>query len=476
MKTGLLWGAIAALVFSHISTIAAGTLPAIRVADKGAGRTFETEDGKPFVPFGVNYFRANTGWAPQLWKKWDPDSVRSDFRMMHGMGINCVRVFLSFGSFYNAPLILDVSGLKKFDEFLSIAEENGIYVHPTGPDHWEGLPEWAQEDRIASEKVLNSLEAFWKLFAGRYRNRNVIFAYDLLNEPEVPWETPAMKTKWPLWLAKEYGSVGRLAEQWKLTPAPASFESIGIPQNKAARNDPHLLAFQHFRESLADEWTRRQVAAIKSVAPKRLVSLGLIQWSVPAVLAHPLHYSAFRPSHQAPFLDFMEFHFYPFETRPYQYENETEEKRNLAYLAMTAQEVARPGKPVVLAEFGWYGGGKPRFGDGKQPFGSEEQQSRWVESAIRATAPYATGWLNWGIYDQPEATDASEFIGLLKADGTPKALGRRFPALAAEFTGKPANLEVLHKESDFPLDACITDPAAGNEYRNRKIEEKLKAK
>ena len=28
------------------------------------------------------------------------------------------------------------------------------------------------------------------------------------------------------------------------------------------------------------------------------------------------------------------------------------------------REVARPGKPVVLAEFGWYGGGKPKFDRG----------------------------------------------------------------------------------------------------------------
>jgi len=28
----------------------------------------------------------------------------------------------------------------KFDQFLEIAEASGIYVHPTGPEHWEGPP------------------------------------------------------------------------------------------------------------------------------------------------------------------------------------------------------------------------------------------------------------------------------------------------------------------------------------------------
>ena len=35
------------------------------------GRSFETEAGKPFVPFGVNYYRPGTGWAPQVWKQFD---------------------------------------------------------------------------------------------------------------------------------------------------------------------------------------------------------------------------------------------------------------------------------------------------------------------------------------------------------------------------------------------------------------------
>jgi hypothetical protein len=44
-------------------------LPKIRVAKDG--RTFVTDEGKPFVPFGVNYYRPGTGWAPQIWKTFD---------------------------------------------------------------------------------------------------------------------------------------------------------------------------------------------------------------------------------------------------------------------------------------------------------------------------------------------------------------------------------------------------------------------
>src|SRR5207245_7385622 len=90
--------------------------------------------------------------------------------------------------FCSEPGILDTNGSAKFDEFLAIAEAAGIYVHPTGPDHWEGTPEWARVDRIADERTLRRLEMFWQEFAARYRHRAVIFAYDLRNEPEVLWD------------------------------------------------------------------------------------------------------------------------------------------------------------------------------------------------------------------------------------------------------------------------------------------------
>ena len=105
-------------------------LPKIRVAKDGHG--FVTGKRKPFVPFGVSYYRPGTGWAPQVWKQFDAEVTRRDYARMKELGVNCVRVFLSYGSFYHEPGILDTNGLAKFDQFLAIAEEAGIRVHPTG--------------------------------------------------------------------------------------------------------------------------------------------------------------------------------------------------------------------------------------------------------------------------------------------------------------------------------------------------------
>jgi len=446
-------------------------LTKIRVAR--GGYSFETTDGKPFVPFGVNYYRPGTGWAPQVWKKFDADATRADFARMKEVGVNCVRVFLSYGSFCNEPGVLDTNGLAKFDQFLAIAEAAGIYVHPTGPDHWEGTPEWTRVDRIADERTLRGLELFWKDFAARYRDRNVIFAYDLRNEPEVRWDTPPMREKWNRWIAQRAPGILPGQGSSRTSSAPytntaATRQDAGgtfaVPQPKTA-TERELLDYQLFREDVADEWTRRQVAAIKAADPKALVTVGLIQWSVPSLLPRVEHYSGFRPERQARLLDFLEVHFYPLDRGAYEYRNDEDEGRNLAYLESVVREVARPGKPVVVAEFGWYGGGKPKFDGGRHPFASDEQQARWCRLVVETTAGLAVGWLNWGFYDQPEATDCSELTGLLTADAKLKAWGREFQKLSARFASEVTPPAKHSERPSLDWNRCLVSPAAGNAFR-----------
>ena len=440
-----------------------GRLPRILVSDS---RRFLTDRGQPFVPMGVNYFRPGTGWAPQVWRQFDPDATRKDFARLKELGANCVRVFLTFGSFYTEPGVLSEDGLAKFDRFLALAEEAGLYVHPTGPDHWEGLPQWARGDRYAEESVLMALETFWRLLAQRYRERNVIFAYDLLNEPEIGWDSPAMRRRWNVWLANTYPTADQLKSAWGETNSPVELGSVPVPQRDTFPGRK-LADYQRFREELAEEWTRRQVEAIKSADPLALVTVGLIQWSVPVLLAGPSQYSGFRPQRLAPLLDFMEVHFYPLARGFYEYTGPEDEARNLAYLESVVREVARCGKPTVLAEFGWYGGGKPTINEGKHPFATEEQQAQWCRRAIETTAGLAGGWLNWGFHDHPGARDVTEFIGLLAADGELKAWGKAFREIAARFHdhGLPAPKPLERPDPDW--DKLITDRKAVSEFREK---------
>lgn len=455
--------ALVVLTNAQAATAPAPPLPKITVAPDG--RTFRQATGQPFVPLGVNYYRPGTGWAPQVWKKFDPEATRRDFQRMKALGVNCVRVFLTFGSFNMEKGRLLEDGLAKFDQFLEIAEQTGVYVHPTGPDHWEGTPRWAGGDRIASEEVLENLEQFWKQFAKRYAGRNVLFAYDLRNEPEVPWDTPAMREKWQAWVRRKHGNPAKAAAAWGLPPASFT-NGVTIPDPKDAPRNQFLLDYQAFREEIADEWTRRQAAAIKAANPQALVTVGLIQWSVPSLLPSVRHYAAFRPNRQAKFLDFMEIHFYPLNRGALEYRSLEEEERNLAYLESVVREVAATGKPVVIAEFGWYGGGQPKFDGGRHPAATEEQQARWCRRLVETTTGLATGWLNWGFYDQPEATDVSELTGLLTADGQLKAWGREFQALSAKLAGRAIPPARLGARPTLDWNLLITSPAAGSRFRD----------
>ncbi len=180
-------------------------------------------------------------------------------------------------------------------------------------------------------------------------------------------------------------------------------------------------------------------------------------------------YSGFRPSELTRWLDFLEVHFYPLDGGVYTYGGPNAERRNLAYLTSVVEEVARPGKPVVLAEFGWYGGGKPALGSWDWPAATEADQARWCRLAVEATRGTAVGWLNWGLYDAPEAGDVSQLTGLLKVDGRVKSWGHTFSELASSLRDRPP----LRRGPSTPAldwDACTTDPHARTRARERLIQ------
>ena len=51
--------------------------------------------GNRFVPFGVNYFRPDTGWAPQVWKQFDEAATRQDFDRLKALGVRVRRASLA---------------------------------------------------------------------------------------------------------------------------------------------------------------------------------------------------------------------------------------------------------------------------------------------------------------------------------------------------------------------------------------------
>ena len=459
-----------ALVACFASTLEAAEgnkLPKIRVA--ADGRTFQTENGQPFVLTGINYFRPDTGWAPHIWKKFDPAIFRDDCKRLKDSGANCIRVFLTYASFMTKKGEVDPEGLQKFDQFLDIAEEHGIYVYSTGPDHWEGGGQfgstWA--DRYTSEEIIQETCAFWRVFAKRYKGRNVIFAYDLLNEPCVPWKH-GMKPHWNAWLAKKYPSPEKLAESWGVPASSIAWGNCETPDEDPSKSTrQQILDYQHCREALGLRWTRLQAEAIKEVDPDALVSVGLVQWSVPYTPGQSLQYTTgFRPSQIAEYLDFMDIHFYPLATGFLEYHDQEAMTKNLAYIECLAREIARFGKPAIIGEFGWYGGGQLKNTHQERPAASEEDHADYCAAVIETTKGIATGWLNWGYYDVPVAMDITELLGLLKPDGTEKEWNKRFRKIAAELSGKKIPERNVGYRPELDWDLLLSVPEARQGFRD----------
>jgi hypothetical protein len=104
------------------------------------------------------------------------------------------------------------------------------------------------------------------------------------------------------------------------------------------------------------------------------------------------------------------------------------------------------------------------------PLATEEQQARYCRRLVETSAGFAVGWLNWGLYDQPEASDCSELTGLLTADGKTKAWGRTFQELSVRYRTKRVPPAKIGPRPELDWDACMTSTKAENEFRQKYLE------
>ena len=65
------------------------------------------------------------------------------------------------------------------------------------------------------------------------------------------------------------------------------------------------------------------------------------------------------------------------------------------------------------------------------------------------------------------AGDCSELTGLLTADGTTKAWGKMFQQLSARYSGTRIAPATIGPRPALDWDACITDSAAANQFRDQ---------
>lgn len=427
----------------------AADLPFIEVDPASKTSFRERDTGKPFVSVGLNYFDPQTGWAPKIWQQFDETRVREHLDLVAQQGFNTIRVFITLASFETEAGKLSGDGLPKFRKLLDLCRERGIYVIPTGPELWEGAPVWYGGDRFADERLLTAEESWWREFAGTFAGDPAIMAWDLANEPTVTWKTPAMHERWNHWLKAKYGTRAKIAEAWKLpvdqveqlqeagnTGAPAATSpaagsttdaenaGISIPPNKPARGDLKLLDYQRFREHVGGEWVRRMTQAIRSADRNHMVTVGHIQWASPVLLPSVWHYAGFNLKAETRYVDFTSIHFYPLD-HPRPCDSAEGIPANAIYLQAVLHDCS-VGKPVMLGEFNWYGGGGLMGSSGWElPEKPVEHQVEWCGELLAVSRGRLCGWLNWAFADTPTSRDISRWSGCWTTDLELKPWGAR---------------------------------------------------
>lgn len=414
----------------------------IVVSEDGYGFTVG-RGGERFVPFGANYFDPKTGWAPKIWSRFDEQRVRRQLGQMASAGLNCIRVFLDTQTLNPSPGAYSEEGFAKVDRLIDLSRQAGLRIDFSGPSGWEGLPEHARGDTYADPQAIDTLLALWERIVKRYADEPTIMTWDLKNEPQVRWPKPEEYTGPRLDLWKQYAREHAGVEVDALVP----------PEPKGKADLSLYTHYVHFQEHLAERWVARQAEVIRASGARQMVSVGLIQWSIPIFLAG-LPYAGFRPEKIEPHLDYMSVHFYPILKDP-QVGLEGEFAVQRAYLEVVARACKMPGKPLVMEEFGWKGGKQVPRDPRSWP---QEHQTYWGDALMDRTSRVASGWLNWGYADAADPNaDISAASGLWTEEEQLKHWGRRFAEYARQFRQNPPVYRAPDEKHELNLPQYLYD-------------------
>jgi hypothetical protein len=285
------------------ASLAAADMERIRIAPDGRGFVL-ADSGKRFTPWGFNYDHDLGGQL--LEEYWDEHwpVVEKAFQEMQQLGANVVRMHLQFGAFMQSPTEPRPAALTQLRRLIQLAEQTKLYLDLTGLGcyHKDSVPEWY--NTLNETDRWQAQANFWQAIANTCAHSPAIFCYDLMNEPVVPGGNQPRED----WLGPGFG--GKHFVQY-------------ITLDRAGRERP----------AIARAWIHRLVAAIREHDPDRLITVGLVPWS----LDRPGLTSGFVPEQIADQLDFIAVHIYP-------------ERENPQEALTTLQGFAAVGKPVIIEE------------------------------------------------------------------------------------------------------------------------------
>lgn len=231
-----------------------------------------------FTPLGFNYdhdehFRLLEDYWHDEWHK-----VEKDFADMRAIGANIIRIHLQLGKFLVSPDALNEDELQQLDKLICLARSHGLYLDLVGLGcyHARDVPAWYNAMDYRARWDVQAM--FWETLASRYANEAAIFCFDLMNEPVVPGK----KREAGAWLGSEFA--GKTYIQF-----------IALDGTQQPNHE------------MALEWINHLSAAIRRHDAKRLITVGLVDWS----LKNSRIKSGFFPERIAHVVDFISAHLYP---------------------------------------------------------------------------------------------------------------------------------------------------------------------
>lgn len=410
--------------------------------------------GRYITPLGGNMLNDEHPAGGTLFRRFDAADCDRRFGRMAELGLNCLRQAVGINEVFSAETGLRAEGLKNWDTFIGLAEKHGVYLMPVGG--YVGGNDWFDVARLADNgRSLDESNAFWAAFCGHYRDHAAIWAWDLRNEllydskehmtvQGAPGEIEVdgmLKDGWPAWLETRYGSV----EAMNRIYGSAHAKFTDVPGSVRFQENPFDLCTYDFRCYLNERgyrWCKAQCEVIREVAPGNLICSGNNTWLSPDQdlwLANGFHNFAVHD-----LFDFITHHPYPALQCLPQYDRDPLDdvavdgpKWRLwrsACIGMSRLDFY--GKPVVLQEFGWYGGGTSRFLC-DLPYRSEQEHADYTRTLCQTLIPHVNGFINWPTADMPAANDISNHGGIFTASGERKALAAVYEDLAQQLDGKP---------------------------------------
>jgi len=415
---------------------------------------FEIDGSGGFItPLGGNMLNDQHPGQGTLFQKFDAADCDRRFGLMAELGLNCLRQAIGVNQVFDPSTGLKAEGLKHWDTFIGLAEKHGVYLMPVGG--YVGGNDWFDAERLADNgRSLDESCAFWEAFCGHYSGHPAIWAWDLRNELlywtrqhlTVPGGTQEafieamLKDGWPRWLETRYGTVAGMNRVYG--SSYGSFDEV--PGSIRFVEKPFDLCAYDFRNYLNDRgygWCKRQCEVIREVSPGHMICQGNNTWLSPDQdlwLANGFHN---RANHDL--FDFVTHHPYPaWQCPPGQRGDPLDDLYTngvkLRYWLNACVGMSRfdfYSKPVVLQEFGWYGGGTSRFLN-DLPYRSEKEHADYTRRLCDALIPHTNGFINWPLMDMPESNDISNHGGLFTCDGKPKELAKVYADLVSKLNGK----------------------------------------